>query len=153
MKRNKGRFYEAGHFKWDTITHTHLSGPLLLNNINSLTVGLNSKCRAKTKLLHMIQNAAARLVFSEPKRAHVTPFFISLWWHHEATLARRSQSSWGDVDFHKWVEVGGGWASGCSICKHQCLELDASCNREPVQEDKEEWTFHPHLECWIPDNF
>ncbi len=28
----------------------------------------------------MIQNAAARLVFSEPKRAHVTPLFISLHW-------------------------------------------------------------------------
>ncbi len=24
-----------------------------------------------------------------------------------------------------------------SICKHQCLELDVSCNREPVQGDKE----------------
>ncbi len=29
------------------------------------------------------------------------------------------------------------WACGCSISKHQCLELDASCNREPVQGDKE----------------
>ncbi len=28
----------------------------------------------------MIQNAAARLVFSEHKRAHVTPLFISLHW-------------------------------------------------------------------------
>ncbi len=28
----------------------------------------------------MIQNAAAQLVFSEPKRAHVTPPFISLHW-------------------------------------------------------------------------
>ncbi len=28
----------------------------------------------------MIQNAEARLVFSEPKRAHVTPLFISLHW-------------------------------------------------------------------------
>ncbi len=28
----------------------------------------------------MIQNAAARLVFNEPKRAHVTPLFISLHW-------------------------------------------------------------------------
>lgn len=43
MNRNKGRFYEAGHFKWDTITRMHLSGPLLLNNINSLNVGLNDK--------------------------------------------------------------------------------------------------------------
>ncbi len=28
----------------------------------------------------MIQNAAARLVFSEPKRAHVSPLFVSLHW-------------------------------------------------------------------------
>ncbi len=28
----------------------------------------------------MIQNAAARLVFNEPKRAHVTPLFISFHW-------------------------------------------------------------------------
>ncbi len=30
--------------------------------------------------LQMIQNAAARLVFNEPKRTHVTPLFISLHW-------------------------------------------------------------------------
>ncbi len=28
----------------------------------------------------MIQNAAAWLVFNEPKRAHVTPLFVSLHW-------------------------------------------------------------------------
>ncbi len=28
----------------------------------------------------MIQNAVARLVFNKPKRAHVTPLFISLHW-------------------------------------------------------------------------
>ncbi len=28
----------------------------------------------------MIQNAAARLVFNEPKIAHVTPLFVSLHW-------------------------------------------------------------------------
>ncbi len=28
----------------------------------------------------MIQNAAARLVFNEPKRAHVTPLYVSLHW-------------------------------------------------------------------------
>ncbi len=32
------------------------------------------------KPLQMIQNAAARLVFNEPERAHVTPLFISLHW-------------------------------------------------------------------------
>ncbi len=32
------------------------------------------------KPLQMIQNAAARLVFNEPKITHVTPLFISLHW-------------------------------------------------------------------------
>ncbi len=32
------------------------------------------------KPLQIIQNAAARLVFNEPKRAHVTPLFVSLHW-------------------------------------------------------------------------
>ncbi len=70
-------------------------------------------------------------------------FCASLWWYHEAMLARKSQTSWGDVDCYKWVEVGGCWACGCSICKHQCLELDASCNREPVQGDKERCVMGP----------
>ncbi len=70
-------------------------------------------------------------------------FCASLWWYHEVSLARRSQTSWGDVDYHKWVEVGRCWACGCSICKHQCLELDVSCNREPVQGDKERCNMGP----------
>ncbi len=32
------------------------------------------------KPLQMIQNAAVRMVFNKPKRAHVTPLFISLHW-------------------------------------------------------------------------
>ncbi len=64
-------------------------------------------------------------------------FWASLWWYHEASLTSRSQTSGGDVDCHQWVEVGGCWACGCSICKHQCFELDASCKLEPVQGDKE----------------
>ncbi len=70
-------------------------------------------------------------------------FCASPWWHHEASLTRRSQISGGDIDCYKWVEVGGCWACGCSICKHQCLELDASCNREPVQGDKERCDMGP----------
>ncbi len=68
-------------------------------------------------------------------------FCASLWWHHEASLPRRSQASGGYVDSHQGVEVGGCWA--CSICKYQCLELDASCNREPVQGDKERCDMGP----------
>ncbi len=48
-----------------------------LDYCNALLAGLPS-CTIKP--LQMIQNAAAWLVFSVPKRAHVTPLFISLHW-------------------------------------------------------------------------
>ncbi|KAL0174283.1 hypothetical protein M9458_030251, partial [Cirrhinus mrigala] len=48
-----------------------------LDYCNALLAGLPS-CTFKP--LQMIQNAAARLVFNEPKRAHVTPLFITLHW-------------------------------------------------------------------------
>ncbi len=48
-----------------------------LDYSNPLLAGLPSNT---IKPLQMIQNAAARLVFNEPKRAHVTPLFVSLHW-------------------------------------------------------------------------
>ncbi len=48
-----------------------------LDYCNALLAGLPS-CAIKP--IQMIQNAAAQLVFSEPKRAHVTPLLISLHW-------------------------------------------------------------------------
>ncbi len=48
-----------------------------LDYCNALLAGLPS---ITIKPLQTIQNAAARLVFNEPKRAHVTPLFISLHW-------------------------------------------------------------------------
>ncbi|KAI2644658.1 putative RNA-directed DNA polymerase from transposon BS [Labeo rohita] len=48
-----------------------------LDYCNALLAGLPS---CTIKRLQMIQNAAARLVFNEPKRAHVTPLFITLHW-------------------------------------------------------------------------
>ncbi len=48
-----------------------------LDNCNALLAGIPSNT---IKPLQMIQNAAARLVFNEPKRAHVTPLFVSLHW-------------------------------------------------------------------------
>ncbi len=44
---------------------------------NALLAGLPSNT---IKPLQIIQNAAARLVFNEPKRANVTPLLISLHW-------------------------------------------------------------------------
>ncbi len=48
-----------------------------LDYCNALLAGLPSNT---IKPLQMIQNAAAQLVFNEPKRTHVTPLFISLHW-------------------------------------------------------------------------
>ncbi len=48
-----------------------------LDYCNALLAGLPSNT---IKPQQMIQNAAARLVFNEPKRAHVTPLFVSLHW-------------------------------------------------------------------------
>ncbi len=48
-----------------------------LDYCNALLAGLPSNT---IKPLKMIQNAVAQLVFNEPKRAHVTPLFISLHW-------------------------------------------------------------------------
>ncbi|XP_053537339.1 uncharacterized protein LOC128632973 [Ictalurus punctatus] len=53
-----------------------------LDYCNSLLSGLLASC---IKPLQMIQNAAARLVFNQPKRTHVTPLFISLHWLPVAT--------------------------------------------------------------------
>ncbi len=48
-----------------------------LDYCKALLAGLPSNT---IKPLQMIQNAAARLVFNEPKRAHVTLLFVSLHW-------------------------------------------------------------------------
>jgi len=38
--------------------------------------------------LQLIQNAAARVVFNEPKRAHITPLLTKLHWLPIATLIK-----------------------------------------------------------------
>ncbi len=48
-----------------------------LDYCNALLAGLPA-CTIKP--LQLIQNAAARMVFNEPKKAQVTPFFIRLHW-------------------------------------------------------------------------
>ncbi len=48
-----------------------------LDYCNGLLAGLPAN---SIKPLQLIQNAAARLIFNEPKRIHVTPLFINLHW-------------------------------------------------------------------------
>ncbi len=70
---------KSGPF-WQSMLHNILSRPLFISRLdycNALLAGLPSNT---IKPLQMIQNAAARLVFNEPKSTHVTPLFISLHW-------------------------------------------------------------------------
>ncbi len=48
-----------------------------LDYCNALLAGLPA---SSIKPLQLIQNAAARLIFNEPKRMHITPLFINLHW-------------------------------------------------------------------------
>ncbi len=83
-----------------------------LDYCNALLAGLPSNT---IKPLQMIQNAAARLVFNEPKRAHVTPLFVSLHWLPVAAhikfktlmLAYRTTTGSAPVYFHSllWIYI------------------------------------------------
>ncbi len=84
--------------------HNFLSRPL------SFLAGLPS-CTIKP--LQMIQNAAAQLVFNEPKRAHVTPLFVSLHWLPVAAciqfktpmLAYRTATGSAPTYFHSLIRI------------------------------------------------
>ncbi len=81
-----------------------------LDYCNALLAGLPSNT---IKPLQMIQNAAARLVFNEPKRTHVTPLFISLHWLPEAArikfktlmLAYRTTTGSAPSYFHSLLRI------------------------------------------------
>ncbi len=49
-----------------------------LDYCNAFLAGLPA---SSIKHLQLIQNAAARLIFNETKRTHITPLFINLHWH------------------------------------------------------------------------
>ncbi len=75
----------------------------------------------------MIQNAAARLVFSEPKRAHVTPLFISVHWLPVAAcikfktlmLAYKTSTDSAPAYFHSLEEAWDLRVSDASWCHHR----------------------------------
>ncbi len=53
---------------------------LVLSRLDYCNVLLAGLPACTIKPLQLIQNAAARVVFNEPKKAHVTPLFIRLHW-------------------------------------------------------------------------
>ncbi len=66
-------------FLWEHATQLLVQALVLsrLDYCNPLLSGLPA---SSIKPLQLIQNAAARLIFNEPKRTHVTPLFINLHW-------------------------------------------------------------------------
>ncbi len=100
----------SGSF-WQSMLHNFLSRPLSrLDYCNALLAELPSNT---IRPLQMIQNAAARLVFNEPKRAHVTPLFISLHWLPVAAriqfktlmLAYRTTTGSAPTYFHSLLRI------------------------------------------------
>ncbi len=61
---------EKGHLK-------NLTPVVQAGHCNAFLAGLPA---SSIKPLQLIQNAATRLIFNEPKRTHVTPLFINLHW-------------------------------------------------------------------------
>ncbi len=53
---------------------------LVLSRLDYCSARLAGLPGSSIKPLQLIQNAAARLIFYEPKRMHVTPLFINLHW-------------------------------------------------------------------------
>ncbi len=62
------------------IATTARSCRFALYNIRKIRPFLSEQAACTIKPLQLIQNAAARVVFNEPKKAHVTPLFIRLHW-------------------------------------------------------------------------
>ncbi len=134
-----------------------------LDYCNALLAGLPSNT---IKPLQMIQNAAARLVFNEPKRAHVTPLFISLHWLPVAAriqfktlmLAYRTTTGSAPTYCHYTITnlhpLQKSWdllVSDASWYHHrEAQNHSPEHSRSPFL--AVEWSSHPHPEYWIPVN-
>ncbi len=112
----------------------------------------------------MIQNAAARLVFSDPKRAHVTPLFISLHWLLVAarfkfkTLMLAYRTATGSAPTYFLISIYIPSRSLRSTSEHRLMGSQKgtkSLSRTFSFTAPGWWNElpYPDPECWIPDNF
>ncbi len=113
----------------------------------------------------MIQNAAARLVFSEPKRAHVTPLFVSLHWlpvvarikFKTLVLAYRTATGSEPIYFHPLMTIYIPSRSLRSASERRLVvpsqRVTKSLQNVFIHRSwLMEWTSHPYPEYWVPDN-
>ncbi len=114
----------------------------------------------------MIQNAAARLVFNEPKRAHVTPLFVSLHWLPVAAriqfktlmLAYRTTTGSAPAYFHSLLQIYIPSRSLRSASERRLVvpsqRGSQSLSRTFSFTVPGRWNdLPPHPEYWIPVNF
>ncbi len=129
-----------------------------LDQCNALLAGLPS-CTIKP--LQMIQNAAAQLVFSEPKRAHVTPLFFSLHWLPVAAriklktlmLAYRTTTGSAPSYLYSLMTI---YIPSRSLRSAREWRLVTERHKITLQNIfiHRSWLVEwiSHSECWIPDN-
>ncbi len=114
----------------------------------------------------MIQNAAARLVFNEPKRAHVTPLFVSLRWlpfvariqFKTLMLAYRTTTGSAPTYIQPLLQI---YIPSRSLrsASERHLVVPSQRGKKSLKNILVhhfwlvEWSSHPHPECWIPVNF
>ncbi len=114
----------------------------------------------------MIQNAAARLVFNEPKRAHVTPLFISLHWLPVAArikfktlmLAYRTTTGSAPSYFHSLLRIyipSRSLRSASERSPHGTITERLKITLQNILFHHSwllEWSPPPNPECWISVN-
>ncbi len=131
-----------------------------LDYCNAILDGLPSNT---IKPLQIIQNAAARLVFNEPKRANVTPLFISLHWLPVAAriqfktlmLAYRTTTGSAPTYFHSLLRIYTPSRSLRSASERRLVvpsqRGSKSLSRIFSFTVPGCWNdLPPHPECWIP---
>jgi len=75
---------------------------------------------SSVKPLQLIQNASARVVFNEPKRAHVTPLLTKLHWLPVATDVCPQNNHWHCSLLPKLITSDLCAIQKCALCYSEC---------------------------------